>query len=77
MTTYEYHYEHGEANFGKPIDTEVAARAWFGALSGRIGPVLPVLSRVWDNVIRRDSRFASWEFAAGGRGVVAAIRVNE
>lgn len=40
-------------------------------------PVLPVLRRVWDKVIGRDSRFESWEFAANGRGVAVAIRVSE
>ena len=40
-------------------------------------PLLPVLRRVWDKVIGGDSRFASWEFAADGRGVVAAIRVSD
>ena len=40
-------------------------------------PVLPILRRVWDKVIGRDSRFVSWEFAADGHGVAAAIRVKE
>ena len=40
-------------------------------------PVLPILRRIWDKVIGRDSRFVSWEFAADGHGVAAAIRVKE
>lgn len=39
-------------------------------------PVLPVLRRVWEKVIERDSRFVNWEFADGRFGVAAAIRVS-
>ncbi|MEX0786652.1 MAG: class I SAM-dependent methyltransferase [Dehalococcoidia bacterium] len=38
--------------------------------------MFPRLRRVWDRVIERDGRFVSWEYAEGGRGVAAAIRVR-
>ena len=40
-------------------------------------PMFPRLERVWDRVIRRDSRYITWEFYDAGRGVVAAIRISD
>ena len=40
-------------------------------------PMFPVLRRVWDKVIRQDSRYMSREFTDVGYGVAAAIRVSD
>jgi len=40
-------------------------------------PVAPTLRRVWEKVVVRDGRFATWEFRDGGSGVAAAIRVSD
>jgi predicted O-methyltransferase YrrM len=37
----------------------------------------PLLARVWDVLVRRDSRFVTWEFTAAGYGVAAAIRISD
>ncbi len=37
----------------------------------------PHLGRLWDEVIRHDSRYVAWEFAQGGTGVAAAIRMSD
>lgn len=37
----------------------------------------PRLSRIWNTVIRQDTRYVSWEFGEGTIGVAAAIRVAE
>lgn len=37
----------------------------------------PHLGRLWDEVIRHDSRYVTWEFAQGGVGVAAAIRMSD
>ncbi len=37
--------------------------------------VVPALGRVWEKVVRRDSRYVTWEFAEGELGVAAAIRM--
>jgi predicted O-methyltransferase YrrM len=38
-------------------------------------PVVPVLRRLWEKVVERDSRYVTWEFAEGELGVAAAIRM--
>ena len=40
-------------------------------------PMFPRLERIWDRVIRRDSRYITWEFYDAARGVVAAIRISD
>lgn len=35
------------------------------------------LRRVWDRLVRFDSRFATWAFTDGGYGVAAGIRVSD
>jgi predicted O-methyltransferase YrrM len=35
------------------------------------------LITVWDRLVRRDNRFASWEFTDAGLGVAAAIRTSD
>lgn len=38
---------------------------------------VPVLRRVWEKVVKRDSRYVSWEFTDAGYGVAAAIRIGD
>lgn len=38
---------------------------------------VPVLRRVWQKVVRRDSRYLTWEFTDAGYGVAAGIRVSD
>jgi predicted O-methyltransferase YrrM len=40
-------------------------------------PRVPTLRPVWDRLVRRDTRYATWEFEDSGLGVAAAIRVGE
>jgi len=37
--------------------------------------IVPTLRRIWEKVIERDARFASWEFRESRYGVTAAVRV--
>ena len=37
----------------------------------------PHLTRVWKNVIKRDSCYLAWEFTEAGVGVAAAIRISD
>ena len=37
----------------------------------------PTLQRVWDRLVKRDSRYVTWEFAGSGQGVAVAIRVGD
>lgn len=37
----------------------------------------PPLQRVWDRLVKRDSRFVTWEFTDAGFGVGAAIRIGD
>ncbi len=36
-----------------------------------------VLGRVWDQLVKSDSRYATWEFTDDGVGVAAAIRIGD
>lgn len=38
-------------------------------------PAVPALERVWDRVVRRDRRYASWEYQNGHFGVAVAVRL--
>ncbi len=40
-------------------------------------PVKRVLRRVWNRVVKNDSRYAEWEFISGDHGVAAAVRVRQ
>ena len=40
-------------------------------------PPKPSLRRVWNKIIRGDSRYVTWEFAEGGEGVAITIRISE
>jgi predicted O-methyltransferase YrrM len=37
----------------------------------------PLLQRVWQRIVKRDTRFVTWEFTDAGYGVAAAIRVSD
>ncbi len=37
----------------------------------------PNLQRAWDQLVKRDSRYVTWECAASGRGIAAAIRIGD
>lgn len=37
----------------------------------------PPLRRVWDRLVKRDSRYATWEYTDDGDGVAAAIRIGD
>jgi len=37
----------------------------------------PHLRRVWDTVVKYDSRYVTWEFAEGSVGVAAAVRMSD
>lgn len=37
----------------------------------------PHLTRLWETVIKRDTRYVSWEFREGWYGVVAAVRMSD
>lgn len=37
----------------------------------------PLLLRVWERVVKRDTRFVTWEFNEPGYGVAAAIRISD
>ncbi|MDP3767786.1 MAG: class I SAM-dependent methyltransferase, partial [Dehalococcoidia bacterium] len=39
-------------------------------------PVRPVLRRVWDRAVRRDRRYATWQFDEGRLGVATAVRME-
>jgi len=39
--------------------------------------IFPPIMRVWEKMIRRDSRYSSWEFLDGEWGVAAAIRLPD
>ena len=39
--------------------------------------MMPHLMRVWKNVVKRDSRYVSWEFTDSGFGVAAAVRMSD
>lgn len=36
-----------------------------------------VLGRVWERLVKRDSRYATWEFTEDGDGIAAAIRIGD
>ena len=38
---------------------------------------VPSVKRVWEKIVKRDSRYVSWEFTSGGYGVGAAIRITD
>jgi predicted O-methyltransferase YrrM len=38
---------------------------------------VPTVKRVWETVVKRDSRYMSWEFSGTGYGVGAAIRITD
>lgn len=38
---------------------------------------MPGLQRVWERLVRRDSRFVTWEFTDDGDGIAAAIRIAD
>lgn len=37
----------------------------------------PGLRRAWDHLVRRDKRYVTWESAATGQGIAAAIRIGD
>ena len=37
----------------------------------------PLLQRVWERMVKRDTRFVTWEFTEAGYGVAAAIRISD
>ena len=37
----------------------------------------PLFQRVWQRMVKRDTRFVTWEFTDAGYGVAAAIRVSD
>ena len=37
----------------------------------------PALLRVWERLVKRDSRFVTWEYTDAGDGVAAAIRIGD
>jgi predicted O-methyltransferase YrrM len=37
----------------------------------------PLLQSVWQRMVRRDTRFVTWEFTGAGYGVAAAIRISD
>ncbi|MDP3768083.1 MAG: class I SAM-dependent methyltransferase, partial [Dehalococcoidia bacterium] len=37
----------------------------------------PPLQRVWERVVERDSRYASWTYTDSGAGVAVAIRISD
>ena len=37
----------------------------------------PLLLRVWERMVKRDTRFVTWEFRDAGYGVAAAIRISD
>ncbi len=38
---------------------------------------VPSVKRAWEKIVKRDSRYVSWEFTTGGYGVGAAIRITD
>ena len=38
---------------------------------------VPILRRVWDKVVKRDSRFVPWEYNDAGYGIAVAIRIGD
>ena len=38
---------------------------------------VPALRRVWEKVVKRDSRYAAWEFTDAGYGTAVAIRISD
>ena len=38
---------------------------------------VPHLERIWHDVIRRDARYVHWQFAQGGFGIAAAVRMSD
>jgi len=72
------------------IDGDKSTTGWAADLAAllprlKVGGILvsddiflaPHLGRLWDEVIRRDSRYVTWEFDQGGVGVAAAIRMSD
>ena len=72
------------------MDGEKSTLGWSSDLAAvlprlKVGGILisddiflaPHLGRLWDEVIRHDSRYVTWEFAQGGVGVAAAIRMSD
>jgi len=37
----------------------------------------PLLQRVWERMVKRGTRFITWEFTEAGYGVAAAIRISD
>lgn len=72
------------------IDGDKSTLGWSSDLAAvlprlKVGGILisddiylaPHLGRLWDEVIRHDSRYVTWDFPQGGVGVAAAIRMSD